>query len=437
MSTIHHDSRLVKPGDTFICLPNAEEYIDDAVSNGAHNVKRLTRLEMAEYASTHFNHPSKTLKVIGITGTNGKTTTTYLVHTLLTLLGFNSYLSGTLTQSLTTPESVDTQRQMADHLKNGGTHYIMEVSSHAIHQHRIAAIDFDVTCLTNISQDHLDYHGDFDSYKACKLSFLSDYGSIASLSPDDCRSLELPDNLPLIGEFNRQNLQAAFCVLMALGIKYEDLLTHLSHLKAPPGRLEPIDCHQDFQVIVDYAHTPDALENVLKTLQSTKCPSSKLICVFGCGGNRDTDKRAKMGAISDRLADHIILTNDNPRHECPDNILNDIKSGVSLQTPIESIPDRESAIKAAITLAQKDDIVLIAGKGHETYQIIGDIQHPFDDRLVAKQTLFGADLLTTQSIPERYNLVIFLFLSKDPTLMATTLFQRPLKKELVKLSTKT
>ncbi len=387
LSTIHHDSRLIKPGDTFICLPNAEDYVSDALSKGACNIKRLTRLEMAHYAADHFNHPSKKLSVIGITGTNGKTTTTYLIHTLLTLLGFKSYLSGTLTQSLTTPESIDTQRQMADHLNNGGSHYVMEVSSHAIHQERIAGIDFNVTCLTNISQDHLDYHGDFESYKACKLSFLSNYGSIASISPDDFQSLPLPDALPLIGDFNRQNLQAAFSTLMGLGIPYNDILPHLKHLKAPPGRLEPINCHQDFKVIVDYAHTPDALENVLQTLQAIKLPTAKLICIFGCGGNRDTDKRAKMGAIADRLADHIILTNDNPRHEDPEIILSDIQSGLSLKKPTNSIPDREAAIKKAITLAQKDDIVLIAGKGHETYQIIGDIKHPFDDRLVAKQTL--------------------------------------------------
>ena len=391
MPKISYDSRTIEPGDIFICLPKGEAFIEEATARGASEVLELTRADMATYAADYYGRPSETLTVVGVTGTNGKTTVTYLVNMLLEKLGQTVAVSGTLSTALTTPESLDLQRMMAEHLAKGGTHFVMEVSSHGIDQNRVAEIDFDVTCLTNISQDHLDYHPSFEDYKACKLRFMQSNGSRAQIYPEDFETVDLPDQLPLLGSFNRQNLQAAVAIVTALGYSDADILPLLPNLSAPPGRFEPVDCGQAFKVIVDYAHTPDALENVLNTARELVPEGAKLCCVFGCGGDRDRSKRPLMGEIAARLSDLIIVTSDNPRTEDPKQIIEDILAGVSGTTASTVIPDRQSAVETAIDRARTGDVIVIAGKGHETYQLLPTGRIDFDDREIARHYLTESD----------------------------------------------
>ena len=385
------DSRQIQPGDTFICLPQGKSFIEDAKARGASEILTLSRKEMAHYAAKHFEHPSKHLTVIGVTGTNGKTTVTYLLHALLSQLGHQTALSGTLNKSLTTPNAIDIQSDMAQHLNNGGTHYVMEVSSHGIDQDRVAHIDFDVVCLTNITQDHLDYHDSFYAYQACKESFMKTNGRLASIYPQDFLSIQLPVKNPLLGSYNQKNLQAIVAIYRALGYRDDDMAPYLSTLKSPPGRFDPVNCGQPFHVIIDYAHTPDALKNVLITARELIKDRGQLICVFGCGGDRDRSKRPQMGAIASTFSDHIILTNDNPRNEDPQQIIKDIQSGITSHSKFKLILDRETAIKTAINDASPNDVILIAGKGHENYQLLSTGRIDFDDAVIATQYLKEKD----------------------------------------------
>ena len=244
------DSRQIQANDIFICLPNGDPYIQEARDRGAKDVIHMSREEFAKFSASHFNHPSQSLSVIGITGTNGKTTVSYLVHSLLELCGCKSIVIGTLFTSLTTPESFDIQEKMATHLTNGGTHFVMEVSSHGIDQHRVDCIDFNVKCLTNITQDHLDYHKTFEAYKACKEQFIqSGSESVARITPNTRQSISLPESNPLLGSFNEENLKSAIAIMHALGFTNDDLAPHIPKLHAPPGRFESIDMGQPLRLL--------------------------------------------------------------------------------------------------------------------------------------------------------------------------------------------
>lgn len=378
----HYDSRKIQPGDTFISLPGGDRFEAAARAAGAAAVIRMTRPELGEFANHYFGFPSKQLKVVGVTGTNGKTTVTHIIAHGLRQAGYFPDVLGTINAELTTPESFEVMRRMRHHLDAGGTHFVMEVSSHAIHQHRIAGIDFDCRVLTNITPDHLDYHKTFEAYRDVKLSFLEGPGFIVRPEHFDRVSFDFP--LPLPGQFNRLNFQAAALVLQ----HYDVPLSTLKTATAPPGRFEQIDGGQPFDVIVDYAHTPDGLENVLKESRLIADARAGRVCVvFGCGGDRDRSKRPVMGAIAARLADAVVLTSDNPRSEDPMAIIAEIQKGIDAQVPVDVVPDRRDAIVKALSTARSGDVVLVAGKGHETVQIVGDTQHQFDDRALCRDTL--------------------------------------------------
>lgn len=382
-----YDSRKIQPGDIFICLPGGERFIQDALNRGATYVTELSRKEMAVLASDTYNHPSKHLKVIGITGTNGKTTVSFLVSQALQYLNQKPFLSGTLTMDLTTPESLDTQRLMAEHVQAGGTHYVMEVSSHAIHQDRIFGIEFDVKLLTNITQDHLDYHGDFESYKQVKLGFMKEAPGMA-LYPEDFLGVEISFKHQLIGEFNNENIKAAIMILRQLTFNDAQIAEALSKAVAPPGRFESIQEGQPFYVVVDYAHTPDGLERLLQAGRKLMKEShGNIRTVFGCGGQRDRDKRPQMAKIAEKYSDRVILTQDNPRQEPEEQIIEDIVKGFVKKSDVIIENDRKKAIEMALKEALPGDIVLIAGKGHETQQILASGPHYFDDRQVARDIL--------------------------------------------------
>ncbi|MCP4051222.1 MAG: UDP-N-acetylmuramoyl-L-alanyl-D-glutamate--2,6-diaminopimelate ligase [bacterium] len=377
-----YNSKNINPGDTFICLPGGSTYIEEALRKGAVEVLKMNRIQMAELANKFFHYPSKSLKVIGVTGTNGKTTTTNLIARGLQEAGYKPYVSGTLNSELTTPESLDIQELMAEHLKNGGTHFIMEVSSHGIDQGRIAGIDFDIKILTNITQDHLDYHKTFENYKKTKLSFMQENDKSIKIYPEQYKKINIFFESPLIGRFNYENMQAAVLALQSCGISDDLIKTALQKARPPAGRFENINTGQSFMVIIDYAHTPDGLKNILmesKHLADNR--KGRLLTVFGCGGDRDRGKRPKMGKIASEYSAYFIITQDNPRTEDPEQINNDIIQGIDLETcNYEIILDRREAIKSAIAKAEAKDVVVIAGKGHEQYQILASRKIHFDDK---------------------------------------------------------
>ncbi len=387
----YYDSRQIEPGDTFICLPGGEHYISEARARGASEIRTMTRPQFAAFAAQNFGDPSKHLVVIGVTGTNGKTTVTTLVAQALTKMGFKTEILGTLNAKLTTPEAWDIQSAMADHLALGGSHFVMEVSSHGIDQHRVEGIHFSVKLLTNITQDHLDYHKTLDRYRETKLSFMEKEEGL-SLYPETYKTEDIGFPTALLGKFNHENLQASVSILKALELENPKIAQGLSEAKAPPGRFEPIDCGQPFLVIVDYAHTPDGLEKVLETARTLT--SKQVRVVFGCGGDRDREKRPQMGKIAHALADEVILTSDNPRSENPISIVNDILTGIApgAQTMISVILDRRKAILQVLSQAKAGDVVLVAGKGHETEQIIQGESLHFDDREEIQRVLMTGSL---------------------------------------------
>ncbi len=382
------DSRKILSGDIYICLPKGEGYIYDAVSRGAKAYMVMNRAQLSGFADYVYGAPSKKLCVIGVTGTNGKTSVASFVAQCLQELGCKPAVLGTLSSSLTTPESLDIQSLMATHVTNGGTHFVMEVSSHGIAQERVSNIDFDVKLLTNITQDHLDYHGDFESYSHTKLMFMRDYGG-ASVYPKDFNELNSFRHPSLIGTFNQENLKASLAILTTLGFDSNQVRECLLRCQPPPGRFETIQMGQPYTVIVDYAHTPDSLDNVL--LEAKKIAHDRhgrLLTLFGCGGCRDRGKRSQMGQIATRYSDSIIVTQDNPRTEDPEQIIGDIKSGLNLiETPYDVIHDRRQAIYRLISMAKPMDVVMIAGKGHEAYQILAEGSIPFNDKDVASKAI--------------------------------------------------
>lgn len=335
------------------------------------------------------------MKVIGITGTNGKTTITHVVSEILTKAGFRVGKIGTLTGRLTTPSPWELAELFEGFRKQNMDYVIMEVSSHGIHQDRIKGIFYHIKLLTNITQDHLDYHKTFSEYKKVKLGWMAK-GHGIKLYPQNWKKIKLDFPHPYIGHFNDNNIKCAYAILKALNCIPEHLLkTSFKELSAVPGRYQPIFCGQAFKVIVDYAHTPDGLQNVIETsrkLLKKERQQGRLITVFGCGGDRDKGKRPIMGHLAFTQSTITIVTSDNPRTEKPEEIIKDILAGIKpsflhhkQQLIIE--PDRKLAIQQAITLAKPGDLVLLAGKGHETYQIVGSERHHFDDREEATAAL--------------------------------------------------
>ncbi len=395
----------------------------------------------AEVAAAFYGYPAQKLKLIGVTGTNGKTTTTHLIEYLLTQAQLPTALMGTLytrwagfeqTAAHTTPFAPELQHQLAAALASGCQLAVMEVSSHALAQGRIMGCPFDVAVFTNLTQDHLDFHRDMEDYFAAKaLLFSPGYlQGRAIINADDpysqrlieqitkeqvwCYSVQEPTDLwtsdlnyeptgvsgmlhtpegevafrsPLVGQYNLSNLLAAVGVALHLGIDLQLIADSLPQFTGVPGRMERLQNSpkQDISVIVDYAHTPDSLENLLKAARPFI--PGKMICVFGCGGDRDRTKRPKMGAIASQLADKVVVTSDNPRTEDPERILDDILAGIPPEVQPEVIGDRAIAIRSAILQAQAGDGVLIAGKGHEDYQILGTEKIHFDDREQAQAAL--------------------------------------------------
>jgi len=396
----------------------------------------------AEVAAVFYGFPAKQLSLIGVTGTNGKTTTTHLIEFFLEQVNYRIALLGTLytrwagyqkTALHTTPFAVELQEQLAQAHQAGCKYAVMEVSSHALAQGRIKECSFEVAVFTNLTQDHLDFHKDMeDYYKAKALLFSPDYlAGRAIINIDDAYGQRLRDSLegekvwtysvsnqqadfytkelnyqangvsgilitplgnfsfnsPLVGQFNLANLLAAIATIAQLGLPLEKVVEKLPYFPGVPGRMERVTIgeRQDISVIVDYAHTPDSLENLLKAARPFI--QGKMICVFGCGGDRDRTKRPLMGKIAAQLADYIVVTSDNPRTENPQAILEDILRGIPEQTEVVVIPDRSLAIEKAIQNAQPGDGILIAGKGHEDYQILGTEKIHFDDREEASKVL--------------------------------------------------
>ena len=455
-----YDSRQVRPGFVYCALKGGRadgaDFIDQAIAAGAVAVlsERAPdrsgvawlrspdpRRAMAAMAAAFHGHPSRALRVAGVTGTNGKTTIAFLLHHLMKASRGRAGLIGTVVYddgqqqrpaSHTTPESVDLQEWLARMAGNGCGGVAMEVSSHALVQHRADGIAFDAAIFTNLTQDHLDFHGTMEAYFEAKATLFDQvaaqpekkpvaviniddpagrklvarlggrvrlvrygFGATADYRATNVRfdangtqyQLEVGERkllvrLPLIGRFNVLNSLAAVAGATACGLNLREAVANLAQAPQVPGRLESVAGRRAFRVLVDYAHTPDALENALTTVR--ELGPRRLLVVFGCGGDRDAGKRPLMGGVASRLADYSILTSDNPRSEAPAAILDDIRRGFT-GAACEVIEDRRQAIGRAIELAQDGDIVLIAGKGHESYQILGDKTIDFDDRQVARR----------------------------------------------------
>ncbi len=406
------------------------------------------RVAMGEIASPFFGYPSRQMKLIGVTGTSGKTTVTHLIQSIFNSLNRPAGLIGTLGARIgdefietkhTTPESVDLQRTLAYMVERGVEVVAIETSSHGLYQGRTLGCEFDCGVFTNIARDHLDFHGTVEAYLDAKLILFNYYPSmsskrfVAAINSDDAsagaviaatkgdvitfaienfadlraenievtdrsvrfdmtyKGASVPVRLDIGGFFNVYNALSAAAACIGLGLDIDAIVNGLACAHSVPGRFESVDCGQDFGVIVDYAHTPDELENVLKTAKSLA--ENRLIAVFGCGGDRDRGKRPIMGGIGAELADLIVVTSDNPRTEDPDSIIAMVLEGIpdSEKKRVTVRPDRRDGINTAISMAQPGDVVVIAGKGHENYQIFADRTVHFDDREVAREVLTSAD----------------------------------------------
>ncbi len=446
------DSRKVESGDIFVAIRGTDsdghEFIDAAIEKGAdfivcenfpvdihENIVYIktedSHQALGFIASNYFGNPSSDLKLIGVTGTNGKTTIASLLFRITEGLGYMSGLLSTihilyngveLPASHTTPDPVQLQsvlRKMAD----AGCEYVfMEVSSHAIHQKRIAGLKFAGGVFTNITHDHLDYHKNFKNYINAKKMFFDELpeGSFALINSDDRNSEIMVQNTPankftyglksmaaykgsileshlegnlmkingrevwtrLPGNFNAYNILAIYGTGCLLGFNQEELIKQISVQKPVDGRFELVQSNRGITAIVDYAHTPDALKNVLETIKDLRKENQRVICVVGAGGNRDKTKRPLMASIAAELSDKVVLTSDNPRNEDPQEIIRDMLEGMedTLLKKVITITNRDEALKATCAFAETGDIILVAGKGHETYQEILGVKHHFDDR---------------------------------------------------------
>lgn len=433
---VSHDSRTVDPGALFAAIrgvsTDGHDYAASATRAGAVALLverpmglgvpelqvRSVRESLGPVASAVHGRPSQSLQLIGITGTNGKTTTVHILCRLLQSLGVSVASIGTLTGELTTPEASELQRRLANSVRREETVVAMEVSSHGLAQHRVDGCRFTVGAFTNLGNDHLDYHGTIEEYFAAKRSLFSPgLSDLAVVNVDSEFGSRLADeiripvvrvggdlvevvqsdrhmnkfrwreqtvHLPMAGAFNVANATLAAEIAVALGHRPDDVAEALATTPPAPGRFEMIDQGQSFSVIVDYAHTHDALEAVLTAARAIT--KNSLIVVFGAGGNRDREKRPLMGRVVRDLADRVVVTSDNPRDEPPDSIISAIVSGMAIPPDLVEV-DRRRAIAAAFDVAAEGDLVLVAGKGHEATQTIGSEVLSFDDRLVAREEL--------------------------------------------------
>jgi UDP-N-acetylmuramoyl-L-alanyl-D-glutamate--2,6-diaminopimelate ligase len=450
IESIVFDSRKAGLGSVFVAVKGSQvdghQYINQVIDKGCiclvveeevnvpSNITVVkvenTSESLGLMASEFYANPSSQLKLVGITGTNGKTTTATLLHQVFTDLGYKVGLLSTVVNKIgleevpsthTTPDPVSLNALLAEMVTQGCEYCFMEVSSHSVVQHRISGLSFTGGVFTNITHDHLDYHGSFKEYIKAKKGFFDalpttafaltnvddkngnimlqntlarKYG-YALKTPTDFKAkiienqfsglvLNIEGNelwTKLIGVFNAYNLLAIYGVGILLGQDKIELLTVLSNLESVVGRFQQFRSNSGITAIVDYAHTPDALENVLQTITSIRTKNENVLTVVGCGGDRDKAKRPKMAAVACELSDKVIITSDNPRSEEPEQIIKEMMEGVEGQffNKTLSITDREQAIKTACVMAQPGDIILIAGKGHENYQEIKGVKHPFDD----------------------------------------------------------
>ena len=367
-------------------------YLEGVSFKGSENkVDHIKNIIPKKVVQFEARHPSKDLYVIGITGTNGKTSVSFLIGEVLKAAGFNPFVLGTFnsgSKDLSTPEAIDILRLMKEHLARGGTHFVMEVTSEGIDQDRILGIDFNIKLLTNITQDHLDYHKTFKKYEETKLGFMRK-GSAYKIYPDYFKEESIDFTTRLLGHFNLLNIKAAKSVLRHVGIAENTIRKTLSSCLPPRGRLESVEKGQSFLVLVDYAHTPDGLQNVLSTVKDIALErKGRLLVLFGCGGNRDAGKRPQMGKIASEIADYMVITEDNPRLENSQNIMDEILAGaVSGFNDYVLIQKRRKAIDFIINQAQDNDVVILAGKGHETYQVLNSETIYFDDKEEAENAI--------------------------------------------------
>ncbi|MBC8021811.1 MAG: UDP-N-acetylmuramoyl-L-alanyl-D-glutamate--2,6-diaminopimelate ligase [Burkholderiales bacterium] len=453
------DSRNVKMGSIFVAYPGSVQdgraYISEAIARGATaviwemsgfswkeaweipnlGVENL-RERISEIAGHLYGNPSDSMWMAGVTGTNGKTSVSQWVAAALDRTGRRSAVLGTLGNGLvgeraeaknTTPDPIVLQRLLADYLRRGARHVAMEVSSHGLDQGRVSGIKYDAAVFTNLTRDHLDYHGSMQAYGEAKARLFEARGiSSRVVNVDDefgaalakrfgdaitygtrgkprllASRIALSDagvrfhvdsewggaevRAGALGAFNVSNLLAVLGTLLAAGLRFDEAVAAVGTLEAVPGRLERVGGGNMPLVVVDYAHTPDALEKALEALRPAVAAGHRLFCVFGCGGDRDPGKRPLMGAAAARLSDHVVVTSDNPRSESPAEIIRQVVAGIPGEA--EAIEDRQVAIFSAVHHATPGDVVLLAGKGHETYQEIAGVRHPFDDREVARAAL--------------------------------------------------
>ena len=439
IGSICSDSRKCTAGSLFIAVKgfaaDGHDFIPAALANGAAAVVDASRRDLALIADSFYDHPSGKLQLVGITGTNGKTTTVTLLYNLFRGLGYECGLLSTIANFVgpkrsetanTTADPITINALLAEMAQAGCQYCFMEVSSIGLEQERVAGLEFKAAIFSNLTHDHLDYHKTFAEYLRCKKLFFDnlDKSAVAIVNADDrnasvmvqncaapvktysCRSAAdhsckvLEESFEgmllridgtetwvrLVGRHNASNLLAIYSTAVELGIPKDEVLTALSSLESAPGRLEVIMCPRDLAVVIDYAHTPDALENVLETLRAV-APRRELVCLFGCGGDRDRSKRPEMAAIAEKLADKVIVTSDNPRTEDPEAIIAEIMTGFKSTKNVVKITNREDAIRAAIQFATPGSTILLAGKGHETYQIIGTEKKHFDEREIVKSVL--------------------------------------------------
>lgn len=449
---IAYDSRKVKEGYLFVAIKGFEtdghKYIDAAIKNGAVAIlgedevecgctyikTKNSRRALACVAANFYNHPERKLKIIGITGTNGKTTTTYIIRHILALKGIRCDLIGTnqtiigdevIESGRTTPESLDLFAIFAKMVQTGGEYVVMEVSSHSLALDRVYGVEFETAVITNITQDHLDFHKTLENYAEAKAILFkmsktaavntdSDFADLiqksvkgdlityginndADVKAQNLRMSErgvifdvndrgetIEMRLGIPGKFSVYNALAAICACKNIGIEDSDIEKGLVLAKPVMGRIEVVHTNTPYTVIIDYAHTPDGLENIISAVRGFA--KKRVITLFGCGGNRDSLKRPKMGKIAEDLSDLVIVTSDNPRCEKPEDIIEDILVGMEKDNHV-SIENRYDAIKYAMEIAAEGDIIILAGKGHETYQEIEHIKHDFDERAVVRRIL--------------------------------------------------
>jgi len=453
---IKYDSRNVEKGDLFVAIVGFEtdghEYIKAAEARGAAAVvceKRPetgipyilvenSRQALAAISASYFGNPAHRMKIIGVTGTNGKTTTTFLLkevlekceNTSVGLIGTNRNMIGsrTIDTERTTPESYDLHKLFREMADSGCEYVVMEVSSHSLVLNRVHGIEFEIGIFTNLTQDHLDFHGTMENYaqakaemfKLCKMGIINiddDYaGQMMSaaqcpvftfstekdeadllakdikLGSDSVKFLALIKgeiqrvSLKIPGEFSVYNALGVIAAAYKLGISLKDISGALAQAEGVSGRVEVAYTNDDYTMLIDYAHTPDALENVLNAVRGFSL--GRTVILFGCGGDRDSKKRPLMGEIAARLADFVIVTSDNPRTEEPARIIEDILQGMKdTKTPYAVIENRREAITYAMNNAQKDDVIVLAGKGHETYQIVGETKYHMDEREIIAENL--------------------------------------------------